>query len=83
MALASALRQGGYHVLEAQDLDSIVTVVRTHSRAIHLLVTTWDLRDAVREAQLWRYRPTMKVIDMSRDEMATPELVLKRAAQAL
>jgi DNA-binding response OmpR family regulator len=78
MAVASALRQNGYHVLEAQDRSDVFDVVRTHSRAIHLLVTTDDLGDATWAAQLRPYRPAIKILILSRDEMAAPERVLSR-----
>jgi hypothetical protein len=78
MAVASALRQDGYHVLEARDRNDVFDLVRTHSRAIHLLVTTDDLGDATLHAQLHPYRPGIGVMILSNEEMLVPELALSR-----
>jgi hypothetical protein len=78
MAVASALRQAGYHVLEAEERSDVFHVVRTHSRAIHLLVTTGDLGDATWAAQLRPYKPAITVLILSREEMKVPELVLRK-----
>jgi hypothetical protein len=78
MAVASAHREAGYHVLEARDWNHVFDLVRTHSRPIHLVVTTDGVGDATLHAQLRPYRPAIKILILSRDEMGVPEWVLRK-----
>jgi hypothetical protein len=80
--LAKSLRHYGIHVLEADDLPSMVEIVLTQTRPIHLLIDdspdkrTWATR-------LTSHRPKMKVWLVARyrhevrPDALTPEVALQ------
>jgi CheY-like chemotaxis protein len=80
-ALAHSLRQEGHDVLEADDLPSLVEIVLTQTRPVHLLI------NASTEMRFWarrlkNHRPNMVVWFVERphpefpSDVLTPEIAL-------
>jgi len=64
--LAERLRGEGYLVLEADDGTDAITVVRTHSRAIHLLIDL-SLKDTMLANTVKGYRPKIQALYLTKD----------------
>src|SRR3954452_12327227 len=58
--LIDCLQKYGFHVLEVEDRDRAIDVVKGHSRSIHLLLADVTMR--VHEVNLRDHRPEMAVI---------------------
>ena len=67
--LANGLRSEGYLVLEAQNVVDAVSIVRTHSRPIQLLLASVSLGSAV-ASQLQQYRHGMSLILIEKDKQS-------------
>ena len=77
------LRDSGYHVLEAPDWNQAVSLVRFHSRPIHILLTDMNKANHPALAEtLKMYRPTLQVLfisehaDMNLPNVLDPETAL-------
>jgi hypothetical protein len=49
-------------ILEASNLDGMISLLRCHSRPIHVLLLSIDIGDAASAERLKRYRPAMCVL---------------------
>ena len=53
--MVDCLRRDGFHVLEADDFEHVLDVVRVHSRPIHLLLAAVDMEAHVLFLKRHRY----------------------------
>src|SRR5690242_13931698 len=67
LALADILRRKGYLVLEADDVSDAMQIARTHSRHIHVLITSMSLRSTLPKL-LKPYRPNLCVLAVAKDD---------------
>jgi DNA-binding NtrC family response regulator len=58
--LLDCLRRGGFHVLEADDWEHVLAVVKRHSRPIHLLLADMDMK--VHAPFLRKHRSELKFL---------------------
>ena len=62
--LLDCLKRNGFHVLEAEDWDRLIDVVKVHSRPIHLLVA--GVSTEARVSILKRHRSGLQVVFVSK-----------------
>jgi DNA-binding response OmpR family regulator len=62
--LLDCLKRNGFHVLEAEDWDHLIDVVRVHSRPIHLLVADVSIEACV--SILKKHRSGLQVVFVSK-----------------
>ena len=80
--LVTVLRERDYLVLEAPDGTSALHTLQTHSRPIHLMLTTTTMDERFIREALKRYRPEMKVMFVGRQpntglsDVESPEAAL-------
>jgi CheY-like chemotaxis protein len=85
--LASSLRQEGYLVLEAHDCAGILDIIRTHSRAIHLLLINASTNNRTVADRLKGFRPEMRVLFVGQpqheavSDVVTPETALAKVRE--
>ena len=86
MSLAKELRRDNCLVLEADGVDWVLDVVKTHSRSIHVLLLDLNLGDSHFADLLKGFRPDLEVVFMTPDGppgSLSPDHALAKAKRIL